>query len=93
MDIGTASCEIFIPYFPFVYDVERPINALRRYVDMTIGAQRRSCDPKNLLGNDPRDELWLQTLPGLAHGGRGATDTTWSGGGSEILLESADRDR
>jgi len=39
---------------------------------MTIRAQRRSCDPKKLLSNDPSDEVWLQTFPVLGHGGRGA---------------------
>lgn len=39
---------------------------------MTVWAQRRSCDPKNLLSGDPSDVLGLQLFPELDHRGCGA---------------------
>jgi hypothetical protein len=57
--LDPTPCKIFIPRLLFVYDMECPRNALRRYVDVTIWTQRRSCDPKKLLRKDPRDVLGL----------------------------------
>lgn len=69
MDVRAASCKVFVPHFPFVYNVECSCNSLRRYIYVAIGAQRGSRDPKNLLSDDPSDVLGLKLFPELDHGG------------------------
>lgn len=68
----TTSCKVLIPHLPFVDDVKCPCDPLGRYVYVAIWVQRGSCDPKNLLIDNPSDVLGLQLFPELGHGSWGA---------------------
>lgn len=65
----TASRHILIPDSRLINDMECPVEALWRDVDMARLAQRRRRNPEHLLLLDPWDEKGRDFGVELAHGG------------------------